>query len=444
MKRGKTRRGHTAAPPNPGTERAGKAETIEEPFEPPEEVRPERVKPVRRPRTEGTLSGNYIGIQSGTSMDGADVALVSITGEPELPVVHLEDSKSFPYPPRLRDDLRLLSDLYALPDSRTAKRNIERERLDLHLQTGDFFADCLLTFMADSGIRNEGIIAIGSHGQTVWHDPPNLSIQIGSPEVIVSRTGIPTVAEFRVADLKEDGQGAPLVPLLDYYLFRHPDENRLLVNIGGICNITYLLANCTKEEVIGFDIGPGNCLIDRYVREVLQSPIGYDPEGAIAARGHVDQKLLDRLWADPFFSHPPPKSADIHSFDPLFQQALQWEATRGANREDIVATLTDLTVTGINLAWILMKSPPIDLVYVTGGGARNRTMFRRIRDLFKGLLKRAAPRVSATLPIGMDGKAKEAVLFALLAHHHLHGIPGNLPQVTGAKNAVVLGTRFDP
>ncbi|MGH8103010.1 MAG: anhydro-N-acetylmuramic acid kinase [bacterium] len=438
MKREKSRMGDITAPPKLGRAARGAFEVREEEGPPVEQTRPEKQKPAPRRATAGTLSGYYIGIQSGTSMDGADVALVAISGDSELSDIRLVDYKTFSYPKEMRDDLRLLSHLYALPENTPARKAIDLERMNVHMRLGDFFADSILELMRESGVERENIHAIGSHGQTVWHAPPRLTVQIGAPELIAKRTGIVTIADFRVSDLKEGGQGAPLVPLLDFHLCRHPRNARMLVNIGGICNITYLPAGCEKKDIIGFDVGPGNCLIDRFVFEGFGHSIGYDPNGVLAATGKVNETLLRNMMEFPYFGRAYPKSADTHTFDPLYAIALDSQKKEKIPKAHLLATFTCLTAFALGRAVRELLPNRPRSVHLTGGGTQNATLIAFIEAVLSPI------KVIIGLPVLLGGKAKEAVLFALLAHHHLHGIPGNLPRVTGAKKAVVLGTRFDP
>lgn len=343
------------------------------------------------------------GLISGTSADGIDVAVVDITDSIEVLA-----SKTIPYPPEVRQAILSVSNA----DTHTA--TIAR----LNFLLGELFAEALLA----AGVPLETIELIGSHGQTIFHEGEPVeflgrkiasTMQIGEAAIIAERTGIETIADFRTADIAAGGKGAPLVPFLDYQLFRHPELGRVALNIGGIANLTVIPANARPEDVIAFDTGPGNMVMD-----AVAPPFDRDGEGARA--GRVNEVLLQKLLADPYYHRAPPKSCGREQYGAEFVRD---------SRID-VATAMDLTVRSIALA--IERFPAVHEVIVSGGGAHNTYMMERLRASLK-------PRVTTSAEFGIDVDAKEAILFAVLAYETQQRRAGNLPSATGARKAVILG-----
>jgi anhydro-N-acetylmuramic acid kinase len=284
--------------------------------------------------------------------------------------------------------------------------------------------------------------AVGSHGQTVWHRPPaegrrGATLQIGDAATIAERTGIPVVSDFRSRDVAAGGHGAPLVPYVDRLLFSLPDRSRALQNIGGIGNVTRVPPRGSDEPVFAFDTGPGNALIDAAVELATGGRLTFDRDGQLAARGRIDDALLADLLRHPFFAAEPPKSTGREEFGRPFVARLTTalEPEGDADWLEIVATLTELTARTIADAyrrWLLPRG--LDEVVITGGGARNPTLVRRISELLHPL-----PVLTGDA-LGVDPEAKEAVAFAVLAWAHLRGIPANVPSATGAAGPRVLGS----
>jgi len=281
---------------------------------------------------------------------------------------------------------------------------------------------------------------IGSHGQTLWHEPPINSIgstlQLGEPAVIAEMTGVPVVSNFRTRDMAVGGQGAPLVPLADWLLLSHPTRTRAAQNIGGIANVTYLPATTdSKNGVMAFDTGPGNMLIDEAVRLATNGAWEYDHDGELAAQGRVDESLLTEWLMEPYFQQKPPRTTGRELFGT--QRATEYwnhAMNRGLGPNDIVATLTALTARSIEHAYRTFLPTFPDEVVVSGGGARNPTLMRMLID-------RLAPaRATTSEEYGLDIEAKEAIAFAVLAYETWHKRPGNIPSATGASRAVVLGS----
>jgi anhydro-N-acetylmuramic acid kinase len=296
-----------------------------------------------------------------------------------------------------------------------------------------------------AGVPLEQVDAIGSHGQTLWHRPPaegrrGATLQLGDPATIAERTGCPVVSDFRTRDIAAGGQGAPLVPWVDQLLFSIPGQARALQNIGGIGNVSWVPPRDGNGEVIAFDTGPGNALMDAAVELATGGRMTYDRDGLLAARGEVDEALLGELLRHPFFAQEPPKSTGREAFGrPVVErlaEALQPEGDQ--DWLDLIATLTELTARSIAEAhrrWIVPRG--VAEVVLTGGGARNPTLVGRIRELL------APVPVVDGKTLGVDAEAKEALAFAVLAWAHVNGIPANAPGATGAAGRRVLGS-FTP
>ena len=308
----------------------------------------------------------YIGLISGTSMDGIDAALVEF-GDASL---HIVRTGAFPYPATLRE--QLLGAISVPLDSPIPDVD------ELNLRTGACFRDAANTLLADAGIRSAEVTAIGSHGQTLRHQPdadPPYTLQIGDPGIIAAGTGITTVADFRSADIAEGGQGAPLVPLFHDWLFRSDDARRCVINIGGIANVTVL---DQRQPTTGFDTGPGNTLLDAWIRR--HRNVAFDRNGDWSADGAVRQDLLQRLLADPYFSMAPPKSTGFEYFN------LRWLQAHGAGDfapQDVQATLCALTAQTIADA-ISRTAAGTDEVLVCGGGVHNAALVRQLRERLGG------------------------------------------------------------
>ncbi len=363
----------------------------------------------------------FAGLISGTSMDGIDAVLADFSQRS----VRIHASLSAPYPGELKS--ALLSEI-AKPLNRPADPDGQLDRA-----VGRCFRDAALALIDKAGVERNRVAAIGSHGQTLRHQPdatPPFSLQIGDPKTISTGTGIVTIADFRSADIRAGGQGAPLVPPFHEWLLRRPGENRVVVNIGGIANITILPGN--DDAVVGFDTGPGNGLMDRWILAQRGRP--FDAGGTWAASGSVIESLLQRFLADPYFGLPAPKSTGFEYFN------TEWIARHDVGRydpADVQATLCEFSAVSIADA-IGHCLQDIDDVFVCGGGVRNTHLMNA--------LSRHLPdtSVTATNAVGLDADWVEATAFAWLAMRALNGEPGNLPTVTGAHKPVVLGEIHSP
>jgi len=378
-----------------------------------------------------------IGLISGTSADGVSAVLTEITGSGVGTRLRVVAFRTFPYPSALREEVfKLFS-----PETSTVDMVCE-----MNFVLGGFFAECAVRLVEEAGVSTVDLI--GSHGQTIYHSPRSAEVcgyssrstlQIGEPAVITERTGVATVADFRKADVAAGGEGAPLTPYLDYVLHRHPTRSRVFQNIGGIANLTYLPANASADEVVAFDTGPGNMLIDAVVGHYTGGALAYDEDGRIATQGTVDMGLLDELLSHPYFGREPPKTTGREMFGEAFSRKVISRAEElGLGFEEIVATATVLTVESIARAYerLLPDASAIDEVYVSGGGARNPFLMSALRSRLDRIPVHNYGR------LGIPCEAKEAVLMAVLANEHISGNPSNLPRATGARSAVVLGCLY--
>lgn len=360
----------------------------------------------------------FIGLMSGTSVDSIDAVLVdfSDTG------IQLQAVHTHPWPLLLRETLLTLS-------QQTQEQSTLHDIARLDIQTGKLFAEAALALLEKSTTLPSQIRAIGSPGQTLYHHPigiPAYTWQLGDPNVIAQRTGITTVADFRRRDVAAGGQGAPLAPALHNALLRHSQEDRIVLNIGGIANITVLPAD-PNLPVIGFDTGPGNALLDAYIQQNQQLPM--DQQGAWAATGQVQPTLLNLLLTDPYFTRPAPKTTGRDYFN--LNWLTRYTATTTYRPEDIQATLVQLTITAVAQA---ISSYNPQRLLVCGGGVHN--------PLLMTGLSQQLPHcpVESTSTQGIDPDWVEAVTFAWLAKQRLEQQPSNLPSVTGARQAVILGS----
>lgn len=359
----------------------------------------------------------YIGIMSGTSLDGVDVAAVRINHSFEF-----IGAQCFPIPSQLRSEILSL----------TLPTDNEIDRLGvLDQQLGRLFAACTTTFISNLAINNAHIAAIGSHGQTIRHRPSlNFTLQIGDPNVIAEHTGITTVADFRRRDIASGGQGAPLVPAFHHNVFLNPSSDRVIVNIGGMSNITLLSAK-DSESLCGFDTGPGNVLLDSWIYKHTGNL--YDKNGEWAATGRHNPSLLDHWLKTPYFSEPPPKSTGRELFNLTWiEQGIIDTGCEHLPAQDIQATLLELTACtiaqAINNSDLIMPE-----VYLCGGGAHNALLLARIKE------HTHAAKVSTTTDLHLEPDWVEAAAFAWLAHQAIHQRTGNHPAVTGAVGHRILG-----
>lgn len=374
-----------------------------------------------------------VGLMSGTSADGVDAAIVDID-ESSGSMTRLLAFDVFPYPPGLRRSVLKLFD----PES---------ARLDdichYNFVLGEFFSDAVAKLCKKSGLAMRSIDLIGSHGQTIYHSPKpkryggksvRSTLQIAEPSIIAQRTGITTVADFRPRDIAAGGQGAPLVPYTDYILFNHKQLSRAIQNIGGIANVTYLSPCCRQGDVVAFDTGPGNMVIDRIVARGSRGRQRFDAKGKIAAKGSVNAKLLAELLRHPFLRRRPPKSTGREEFGFAYADGIYKNARKHRLlHADIVATVTAFTAISIAQAYQCFLPAMPDEMILCGGGAHNVALV----DMLQRELSGVAIRKMDEFGISVD--AKEAVSFAMLAYATIKELPNNIPAATGAEKSVVMG-----
>jgi anhydro-N-acetylmuramic acid kinase len=365
-----------------------------------------------------------VGLMSGTSLDGVDAALVRL----EEPFhVELVAFRSDPYTPE--DRARLLAAI---------RQGGPRELALLHAWLGERFAASTERLLRQAGVDAQDLTGIASHGQTVWHEPGRVSFQLGDPAILAERFGVPVVSDFRSRDVAAGGQGAPLVPLADALLFGHPDHGRVLLNVGGMANVTCVRRRGATDDVVAFDTGPGVAVMDAVVRALVPGAT-FDEDGRRAARGRPDDVVVSELLQHPFFAAPPPKSTGREVFGEAYAEDLveRVRAQRpAAAADDIIATAVSLTARSVASQierWLPDVRKAGSDVLVSGGGARNATLMARLAELLPGIPVRRFDEEF------FDGDAKEAVAFAFLGWRALRREPGNVPAATGARGPRVLG-----
>lgn len=381
-----------------------------------------------------------IGLISGTSLDGIDAAIIDIPdeGHNSSDMIRMLGFATYPYPDGLRERLLDIS----MPGNGSVEQICH-----LNAYVGELFALAAQQIAEETGIALEQVDVIGSHGQTIHHLPQSVyegmlavtsTLQIGEPSVIAERTGVTTVADFRPRDMAAGGQGAPFAPYAHYVLFRHPKRNRIITNIGGISNVTFLPAAASPEGVVAFDTGPGNMIVDALMSQLSENKHTYDPEGQWARQGKCSQELLEWMLKHPYFQRKPPKSTGREEFGDIFVRQIDEQAhALRLTPLDCVATATALTARTIADScrrWLAHQQDPEDVeMFCGGGGVKNQTLMTILQQ-------ECAPiSVSTVDQLGISGDALEAMTFALLARATLLGNPFYLPNVTGAKHPVLLG-----
>ena len=364
-------------------------------------------------------STRYVGVMTGTSVDGLDIALLDT--ETERPCIVAASTVALPA--RLAESLLALG---APGDDEVNRAGAADTTL------GKFIGEAVLRNLDEWRQPARDVRAIGCHGQTIRHRPdakPPFTIQIGDPNIVAEVTGIDTVADFRRRDMAAGGEGAPLTPLFHEALFRDDRRHRVVLNIGGMANATMLPA--ASDSILGFDTGPGNALLDAWARHRIGQP--FDRDGAWAASGNVASVLLNLLAADPFMQRPPPKSTgkEVYNLDYVLRAMAGFDLAPA----DVQATLVEFTARSIAGA-IGRWGPPTGDVVACGGGRHNGTLMRRLRTCL------AEYRLMSCDDLGVDGDALEAAAFAWFAHRTLHRQPGNVPAVTGARGPRVLGAVY--
>ncbi|HMK31103.1 MAG TPA: anhydro-N-acetylmuramic acid kinase [Terriglobales bacterium] len=375
------------------------------------------------------------GVMSGTSADGINVALVRLLGRGFRTRLELLQHAGFPYPPAVRRTI------LSFMNAQAGVGDLAR----LNFLLGELYGEAILS---TSRKARTTVDLVGCHGQTLYHQGEAASFlgrrvavtwQTGEAAVVAARVGVPVVADFRPADMAAGGKGAPLVPFLDYILYRHRRRGRILQNIGGIANLTAIPRHATPEEVIAFDTGPGNMVIDSVTDRLFGK--AFDRNGRIASKGRVLERVVDEVLARPYFRRRPPKTAGREEFGREFASMFVKLCGRAA-KEDVVATATALTAESIafsvrtflpGMKLTNRRRLPYRDFIVSGGGSKNPTLMHMIAETLPGL------RMQTTDDYGLPSEAKEAVAFALLAYQTWRRMPSNIPSATGAKRPAVLG-----
>ena len=375
-----------------------------------------------------------IGLMSGTSADGVDAALIEIEGCGINTKFRLTEFITYPFPEDVRN--RVFK-LFSPSDC-----SVE-DVCEMNFILGHIFARAALEVIKQARLKTSEVDLIGSHGQTICHLPEADSdgsvpstLQIGEPAVIAHSTGIVTVGDFRVADIAAGGQGAPLVPYVDFLLLQDNNKSRAIQNIGGISNVTILPAGGDVEDILAFDTGPGNMMIDEIVRITTDGQQHYDRGGEMASKGTVNEHLIQNLLSHPFIRRPPPKTTGREEFGTHFAHELLGKAKRlGISNVDLMATVTAYTVECIYQNYKLFVLPKCDVseILVSGGGLHNTTLMNILREKFHPI------HVKSVEEFGLMSDAKEAIAFAVLANETIHGNPGNVPGATGANCPIILG-----
>jgi anhydro-N-acetylmuramic acid kinase len=374
-----------------------------------------------------------VGLMTGTSADAVDAALVRFEGLGLESRHELLAYRETALEPALRREVLEVAAAASLAPERLM-------RLDAAL--GERYAASVFELLAAASVTPAQVDAVGSHGQTVRHLPrgreggPALTLQIGSAAILAERTGITVVSDFRSRDTAAGGEGAPLVPLADWWLFRSPTESRALLNLGGMANVTHLPRGGGLDKVLAFDTGPGNAVIDSLVALASGGAERHDPGGMRAAGGRAHEALLAELLSDPFFAQPPPRSTGRERFGDGYAAALRERGRAlGLSDDDLLATAVELTAASVAGAVERHLRPRggVDALYASGGGVANATLMAALGRRLAGI------RVEPLAALGVPPGAKEALAFAFLAHQTLCGLSGNVPAATGAAHPVVLG-----
>lgn len=372
---------------------------------------------------------NIIGILSGTSVDSVDIIQVTVKGSAETTNFEVKTFDSFKILPEIKE--------FTLNCSLNDTASVENI-CKLNFLIGHLFADCINKFLQKHNINKENIDLIGSHGQTIHHIPSyskisdysfKSTLQVGDISVIANNTEITTIGDFRTADVAAGGDGAPLVPYLDYVLFRDKKLNRILINIGGISNLTYLQAGGNLNDIIAFDCGPGNMLIDGAMNVLYSKQ--FDEDGKVAISGKVNDELFSFLKTeDKYVSVKPPKSTGREHYGVLLNKIL--DKIKDIPKEDIIRTVSEYTAYAIDYSIKNYIYADVDEIILSGGGAKNLYIKKRLEEFFQG-------KISIMNHSGVTAENKEALLFALLANEAIRGNSANVLSVTGAKKNVILG-----
>lgn len=370
-----------------------------------------------------------VGLMSGTSLDGIDAALIKVDGYGSKTKLEILETNELPFNSRMKEKL--------LQASNKDTSNVE-QLCSLNFEISYLYAEAVKKVCNKANLPLSKLDLIGSHGQTLYHMPKGnddlvrSTLQIGDASVLAYETNTMVISNFRSMDIAAGGEGAPLIPYIDYLLFHNEERGRVLQNIGGIGNVTVVPANSTLNKIIAFDTGPGNMIIDAICKERLN--VNFDKDGEIASRGVVNKDLIEKWLTHPFFRKQPPKSTGREDFGVQYANEILKE-NHSMSTEDIVATVTYLSACSIANAYkhFILPYYQIDEVLVSGGGANNKTMLQMLQELLPEL------NVTTTYRLGISEDYKEAIGFALLANETYHKQYANVPSATGAREAVILG-----
>ena len=374
--------------------------------------------------------GYAVGLMSGTSLDGIDVALVEIKGQKLTSELKLVDFMTVSFSEIERAKIM---------ESLSVETSDVQKICSLNFSLGYKFADAVKQICAKNKLDLEKLDVIGSHGQTIYHQPKKQAqfvpstLQIGEPAVIAYETNTKVVSNFRTMDMAAGGQGAPLVPYTEWILYGSQEKSRVLQNVGGIGNVTILPKQSTLSDITAFDTGPGNMIIDEICKRLFNTP--YDKNGEFAAKGNINESLLTQCMEIPYINEAPPKSTGRELFGKEFVEKLI-EENKHLSKYDLLATMTMFTAKSIasNYQRFIFPHHKIDEVIIGGGGSYNKTFIRMLQNLLKTQCK-----VLIQEDIGYSSEAKEAIAFALLANETINGNGSNVPNATGAKECVILG-----
>jgi len=375
-----------------------------------------------------------IGLMSGTSLDGIDSALVKI-GEKHCLEVELVEFITLKYSRAVYEEILNCCD---------KKLGTVDKICRLNFKLGELLADAALQVVKKAGISLEEVDLIGSHGQTIYHDIRKKdfisTLQIGAGGVITEKTGITTVSNFRIRDVAASGEGAPLVPYVDYLLYASLEHNRILQNIGGIANYTYLPAKANFTEIEGTDTGPGNMLLDGIVSILSNGRLKHDQDGKWAKEGKVSEEFLEKLMKHPFICQKAPKTTGREVFGLSYAREIISQGQKiGLSAADILATATAFTAYSIVDSYRRFIKGKIDQIIISGGGSFNLTLLEMIKNYCNKVLTNRHINILTQEELGFSSEAKEAIAFAVLAYQTMKGITNNVPQITKAKKQVVLG-----
>jgi len=377
-----------------------------------------------------------LGLMSGTSADGIDVALAQISGAPPALKSKLLNHTSIPFPPAVRSEILRVAEQQAISAGALSQ---------LNFRLGAIFAEAALAACRKFRVAPARVGLIGSHGQTIFHQgqpvkylgqPTASTLQIGEPAVIAARSGITTIGDFRPADIALGGQGAPLVPYADYLLYRHRTLGRVSLNLGGIANVTVIPAAAKPSQIVAFDTGPANMLIDALVSRFSRGKLRFDKDARLATQGRSIPALLDELLRDPYLKIAPPKSTGREYYGHRYtQQLLALGRKHSAKPNDLIRAATIFTALSVVDAMnrFVLPKTKIHQLIVSGGGASNPLILAQLAAALHGI------EIVPSSALGVPEDAKEAYAFALLAYETWHHRPGNLPSATGARGPAILG-----